>query len=43
MVHDHFLAAGEIWRAYFAGKISSAARENALRPLRAALAAYGAK
>jgi hypothetical protein len=37
MVHDHFLQAAEIWRAFFAGKISSAARENALRPLRDAL------
>ena len=36
-VHDHFLAAAEIWRAFAEGKLSSAAREAALRPLRLAL------
>ena len=37
-VHQHFLDAAEVWRAFAAGKISSLARENALAPLRRALA-----
>lgn len=36
---NHFLAAGEIWEAYFAGRIGSKARDSLLAPLRAALRA----
>jgi len=38
MIHDHFLAAADIWRAFSAGQISSARRDALLAPLRAALA-----
>jgi len=37
LVHQHFLSAAEVWAAFAAGKISAAAREAALRPLRLAL------
>jgi hypothetical protein len=35
----HFAAAAEVWEAFAAGRISSRAREAALAPLRARLAA----
>ena len=38
MVHAHFCQAAEIWRAYFAGRISAQMREAMLRPLRDKLA-----
>jgi len=40
MIHEHFLAASEIWAAYAQGKISSLRREQLLRPLRDKLRAY---
>lgn len=38
MVHAHFVAAAEIWSAFFAGKISVRVRDELLEPLRRRLA-----
>lgn len=38
MVHEYFLRAGEVWRAYFAGSISVDKRDRLMRALRAEFA-----